>query len=300
MSADEEANEECANCGKAAVDDVKLKKCACKLVQYCSIDCQKDHRPKHKKACKKQMGEIRDKTIFSQPDISHFGDCPICLLPLPVGPGKWMLNSCCSKRICIGCDYTNKLREVEQRLQQKCPFCREPIRKTDEEIEQDEMKRVQANDPIALCQMGKKCYFGGDYDGAFKYWTKSAELGNMDGHYELSCLYHQGRGVEMNKKKEVHHLEQAAIGGHLNARYNLGCEENRNGRIDRMFKHFIIAAKLGDDGALDEVKKGFQRGQVSKEDYAATLRGHQAALDETKSEQRVAAEADLDYCALLN
>ena len=33
------ADEACANCGKAAVDDVKLKKCACKLVKYCSVEC---------------------------------------------------------------------------------------------------------------------------------------------------------------------------------------------------------------------------------------------------------------------
>jgi hypothetical protein len=35
---------------------------------------------------------------------------------------------------------------------------------------------------------------------------------------------------------------------------------------------------------------GFIDGFVSKEDYAAALRGHQAALDATKSVQRKAAE----------
>ncbi len=33
------------------------------------------------------------------------------------------------------------------------------------------------------------------------------------------------------------------------------------------------------------------KGYVSKDDYAAALRGHQAVVDETKSEQRDAAEA---------
>ena len=55
-------------------------------------------------------------------------------------------------------------------------------------------------------------------------------------------------------------------------------------------KHFIIAAKLGDDGALEKVKKGFSIGIVSKEDFEAALRGHQAAVDATKSAQRAAAE----------
>ena len=57
MSDDNEAADEvCASCGKAAVDDVKLKKCACNLVKYCSVACQKDHRPQHKKICKKKEG----------------------------------------------------------------------------------------------------------------------------------------------------------------------------------------------------------------------------------------------------
>jgi len=43
----------CASCGKTGADDVKLKICtACKLVKYCSVECQKNHRPQHKKACK--------------------------------------------------------------------------------------------------------------------------------------------------------------------------------------------------------------------------------------------------------
>jgi hypothetical protein len=55
-------------------------------------------------------------------------------------------------------------------------------------------------------------------------------------------------------------------------------------------KHFFIAAKLGDNAALDTVKTGFAHGLASKEDYEAALRGHQAAVDATKSTQRDAAE----------
>ena len=56
-------------------------------------------------------------------------------------------------------------------------------------------------------------------------------------------------------------------------------------------KHLIIAANLGCDEALKKVKEGFVAGLVSKEDYAVALRGHQAAVDATKSQQREAAYA---------
>eukprot|EP00984_Skeletonema_dohrnii_P006566 scaffold2352_cov90-Skeletonema_dohrnii-CCMP3373.AAC.5 len=65
----------CASCGVTAVDDVRLKNCnACYLVKYCSIKCQKDHRPQHKKECRKRAAELRDEILFKQPESSFFGD----------------------------------------------------------------------------------------------------------------------------------------------------------------------------------------------------------------------------------
>jgi hypothetical protein len=61
--------------------------------------------------------------------------------------------------------------------------------------------------------------------------------------------------------------------------------------MDRAMKHFIIAAKLGYDKALERVKEGFRSELVSKEDFEAALRGHQAAVDATKSKQREEAYA---------
>src|SRR5210317_167782 len=100
----EVADEVCASCGVAGVDDVKLKICACKLVKYCSVICQKNHRPQHKKMCRKTLAEIRDKELFTQPDSTNLGDCSICCLPLPLDPSKTTINDCCSQLICNGCD----------------------------------------------------------------------------------------------------------------------------------------------------------------------------------------------------
>ncbi len=280
----------CASCGKAAVDEVKLKKCACGLVKYCSVECQKNHRPQHKKACKKRLAEIRNDNLFTQPDESHLGECPICCLPLPVDPDISKIMSCCCKLICDGCGYANYLREKEHGLEQRCPYCREPIAKTDEEHDKNYMKRVKADDPVAMRYVGNERYQEGDYEGAVEYLTKAAALGDAKAHYSLSNMYGEGEGVERDKKKEVFHLEEAAIGGHHIARFNLGVYERDNGRFDRMVKHFIIAAKLGFSISLEGVQAGFRMRLVSKEVYEATLRGHQAAVDATKSAQREEAE----------
>ncbi len=288
-------DEVCASCGKAAIDDVKLKICtACKLVKYCSVDCQKNHRPQHKKTCKKRVAEIRDDKLFRQPEESDSGECPICCLPLPLDDGKFTLNSCCCNYICRGCFYANYLREREQGLEQRCPFCREPMPKTQEEANNMFLERVKANDPIALSKMGTRCRDEGNFEGAFEYFTKASELGNMEAHYQLSRLYKLGEGVEKDLKREMYHAEEAAIGGHPKARLHLSAHEAEKGRTDRAMKHLVTAARLGYDFALEEVKNGFAHGVVSKEDYEAALRGHQAAVDATKSEQREKAYAFYD------
>jgi len=89
----------------------------------------------------------------------------------------------------------------------------------------------------------------------------------------------------------LYHLEKAAIGGHPGARYNLGCYEGRNDMSDRAVKHFTIAANLGHDESIQMLKECYKRGLVSKEDFAAALRAHQAAVEAAKSPQRDAAEA---------
>eukprot|EP00985_Skeletonema_marinoi_P027127 scaffold21767_cov99-Skeletonema_marinoi.AAC.1 len=74
------------------------------------------------------------------------------------------------------------------------------------------MKRAAANDPVAMRQLGTRRYEEGDYDTAFEYWTKAAELGDAISHYKLSLFYYQeGEGVEKDEMKELFHLEEAAI-----------------------------------------------------------------------------------------
>ena len=105
----------CASCGKAEVDDVKLKQCdGCDLVRY-GDECQQHHQPEHAGKCKERAAELRDDILFRQPESSHNGDCQICFLPLPFG--KNVINPCCSTIICKGCSFAEDIpfeREVGQ------------------------------------------------------------------------------------------------------------------------------------------------------------------------------------------
>eukprot|EP00986_Skeletonema_menzelii_P005251 scaffold1875_cov124-Skeletonema_menzelii.AAC.3 len=192
----------CASWGIAGGDDIKLKKCtACHLVRYCSVKCQEDHRPQHKRECKKRAAELHDDIFFKQPESSH-------------------MEADLSKRVCQGCDYANQKRELEGKLHNENVHSAEKLRPK----------------------------------------HRNCRIGRCGGHYQLSISYHVGQSVEKDEKKQLHHAEKAAIGGHPDARYNLAIAEEKRGRMSRAVKHFIIAAKLGDDGSLEAVKDRYKAG----------------------------------------
>ncbi len=287
-----EANNVCANCGIAGVDNIKLEEeCdKCDLVKYCSTKCREEHREQHEDDCKKRADELHNRSLFTQPDGTHRGECPICFLPMPLELRKSTFMACCGQWICNGCVYAHVMSNKYDRVKATtCLFCR-TLGSDEEEYETRTKERIEANDPAVLCHMSSECYRAGDCDAAFEYSTKAAELGNAEAHFQLGCLYWDGEGVEKDEIKKVYHLEKAAIGGHPTARYNLGLHEELNGRLDRAVKHFIIAAKLEHDKSMKALLPNYKDGHITKEEYGSTLRTHQAAIDATKSPQREAAE----------
>ena len=281
----------CASCGIAEIDDTKLVPCdGCDLVRYCSDECQEDHKLEHEEACKKRAAELRDKLLFEVPESSYRGDCPICMIPLSLDLLTSTVYRCCSKLVCKGCVYANDRREDEMRLAPSCPFCREPIPETDEEIRKQVMKRVEANDPHAICEWGVEQFEKRDFSGALEYFTKAATLGDAEAHYKLALMYQIDECVEKDDEKYIYHLGEAAVSGHPDARYFLGAYEWNSDNDLRAVKHWIIAATQGDDRSIKQLMKIFKEGFIKKVVLEHALRAHKAAVDATKTPLREEAE----------
>jgi hypothetical protein len=284
----------CANCGIAGVDDIKLEECTdCDLVKYCSDNCREEHREQHGEECKNRKAELHKRKLFTQPDKTHLDECPLCFLPMPLDDAKATFMSCCGKWICTGCAYAHIVINLHDEVKTAtCAFCR-ALTSDKEEFKKRERERIEANDPAALCFMGTSGFQAQDYDKAVEYWAKAAELGDAEAHFKLGLLYTGGEGDEKDDDKGVYHLEKAAIGGHPQARHILGLHEeaSEDGRLDRAVKHYIIAANLGYGGSMKKLWKYYSDGNITKEDLDATLRTHQAAIDAMKSKERDAADA---------
>jgi TPR repeat protein len=296
----------CANCGKGEDESHKLKNCACKMVKYCTDNCQKAHRHKHKAVCKERLAELLEEELFKQPP--PLEDCPICFLPLPSFNGNvdgTRYMNCCGKILCNGCCYAN--HKLNQKLSgdDKCPFCRSPAPKLDKEIVERLGKRIKAADAKAVhCQANY--YLHGEFGfpqnikKALELFQQSGELGYAPAYSNIGVAYIEGKyGVEKDEKKARHYFEIAALRGDAGARHNLGNLEVLVGQratypassINKALKHYMIAVKVGCVQSLNRIRDLYKLGYAKKDFYAEALRCRQAYLLEIKSDQRDAAAA---------
>ena len=98
----------------------------------------------------------------------------------------------------------------------------------------------------------------------------------------------------MDQKKAKHYYELAAMGGHVDARHNLGIDEENADNIDRAIKHFMIAVKDGGSASLKTIREMVTIGHATKDDFKKALESYQAYLDEVRSDQRDKAAAEVD------
>lgn len=104
---------------------------------------------------------------------------------------------------------------------------------------------VQAEDGL---REAHDFYTQGDYQAAYKLWTKLAEKGSADALYSLGQLYRRGEGVEKNPGTAKTYYEKAARMGHNFAQSNLGTlyfmEDPPN--MDQAIKWWKEAASNGE------------------------------------------------------
>ncbi|EJK71060.1 hypothetical protein THAOC_07534, partial [Thalassiosira oceanica] len=92
--------------------------------------------------------------------------------------------------------------------------------------------------------------------------------------------------VQQDKEKSVEFSTKAAMQGHVESRFNVGCHDLHKGNHDRAVRHFQISAKMGHKISLDAIKKMLMAGVATKEQYTQALKGYQKAMEEMKSHGR--------------
>jgi TPR repeat protein len=188
------------------------------------------------------------------------------------------------KHLCKGCI----LSFLQSGNKEKCPFCKTEIKgKTAEEHVEDIRKQVEANDDASISLLANSYHHGlhgiqQDHAKAIKLFTKSAELGFIEAHYQLGSIYENGGDL----KKAKLHYENAAMAGHEHARFHLGGFEAQAGNVERAIKHWIIAASAGHFTAMHDLRTLFEKGYVSRELIDSTLTAYNNSCAKMRSEAR--------------
>jgi len=291
-----ESTTECAACGKEGNSDDMNNCNKCNMVKYCNAACKKKHRTKHKKACERRVAELREEQLFKEVEPE---ECPLCFLPLPLNASQSTFQSCCGKIICNGCIYAMQMSEGKD----LCAFCRTPPAKDNKE-QLKRVKKLMDNGNGRAFHQFAGYYAQGinglaqNYQKVNEFLLKAGELGYAMSYFNLGQAHRDGISVVIDKKKAQYYYELAAMMGSAHARYNLGLLEAQAGNAHRSLKHFVLAAKAGDNASLDLVKEAFvlnqqnarrltdEGGWITKDIYATTLRAYHQRQKEMTSDMR--------------
>jgi TPR repeat protein len=169
-----------------------------------------------------------------------------------------------------------------------CPFCNSDRGgKTGEDVLEDIMKRVEANDPASIAILAKYYYHGivgvqQDQAKAMELYARATELGLIKANCLLADIYHNAGDL----KKAKFHWEAASMAGHEVSRNNLGILEAEYGKIDRAVKHWTIAASAGCYEAMNYLRLIFEQGHVSIDAINSTLVFYNNSCAEMRSKAR--------------
>ena len=245
-------------------------------------------------------------------------DCPICLLPLPHEPSctNYCIN--CGKTVCKGCVFgtveahMSDGGDAEKAMEKaaSCPYCRSDTTSCDDKNALKAlMKRANAGNDEAMYLIGSY-YFKGkmglcqDKAEGLKWYRRAVEAGSGkaarnigtlkpdagsgNAAYFLGDCYWQGDGVEQDHDKAFEYFQTAAELGHVYAFLVTGTMLMQRGEIEEGMLNYRKAAISGmsGDSLFNALRNGFRDGIITKDEYAFTLREHQKACNEMKSDGR--------------
>jgi TPR repeat protein len=225
----------CAKDGCGALIDESNKCSRCRLVYYCSRDCQRADWKAHKAKCNAAVEEkaAQDARANKQSrmrtaakgagagagaDANHDAveeECPICLdlLVDPLSPCPAQLkHRCC--RVCV-----EKMREHGLPA---CPLCREPMQDAEELLYEAVQLHLRAKRAVGEAKAGLQK----------QYVAMLRRVLAVDSHHRvaqsnLGYMYGKGEGVEKDAVQAVSWFRKAAVQGVAEAQNNLGSMYNK-------------------------------------------------------------------------
>lgn len=245
---------------------------------------------------------ISDEDLFAE---TPHKNCEICKVQMNWNSCDANFQLCCGKEVCYGCMHSKLRRGTESYFKDKnydralkhtnCPFCGEPCYDSDEEG-LERLTKLLENDPknghalhfLAFQYANGLMGLSQDMVKANNLWTEAgAELGDVDALNSLGNSYNIGRaGFEIDDTKAKYYYSLSAMKGHMQARYNVGYYEEKEGNMEKAVKHYIISTKGGFKNAKWKLMDFVKEGHLSQAQLDDALDGCKKYKKEVMTDER--------------
>ena len=139
-----------------------------------------------------------------------------------------------------------------------------------------------------LFDLGQSCYDNRNYEQAVEYYESAAMKGHSEAQYSLGCCYNYGEGVTKDLSEAARWYRKAAEQGHLEAQYELGhCYEFGHGvcqSYEEAAKWYRMSAEQGHIDAQYMCGYFYEQGQGVTKDRKIAFTWYRKAADNGNAE----------------
>ena len=143
-----------------------------------------------------------------------------------------------------------------------------------------------------LWDKANEAYGEEDYETAFGYLKRAANLGDAEAQYFAGWWYEEGKGVAQNDKESAKWYRKAADQGHMDAQLNIGYCYSQGIGVGQDYgeavKWYRKAAEQGDDIAQYNLGVFYEEGKGVQQDSNEALSWYQAAAAQGNADAKAA------------
>ena len=170
-----------------------------------------------------------------------------------------------------------------------CGLCKSIYNNTDFEVKngiiQNKLRRLMVN--FAYCREGERLHSDENYESAFYWFKKAADMGASTSQRILGLCYENSDGVEKDFEKAIYWYQKAADNGNSKAKQRIGwCYKNGIG-IQRDLKmaayYFAKAAESGESTAQCNLALCYCKGEGVEKDSSKAVYWWQRAAESGES-----------------
>ena len=179
-----------------------------------------------------------------------------------------------------------------------CGLCKSIYNNTDFEVKneiiQNQLRRSMVN--FAYCREGERFHSDENYESAFYWFKKAADMGESTSQRRLGLCYYYGDGVEKDIAKAVYWWRKAAEAGDSDAQYNLADCYYKGEGVEKDFSKAVYwwqrAAEAGESSAQCNLADCYYKGEGVEKDFSKAVYWWQRAAEAGES----SAQCNLALC----